>query len=131
MRRVVVTGLGLVTPLATGVEETWARLLNGQPGAGPITRFDASGWACQVACEIKRGDGSDGTFCADQWLEPRDQRRYDDFILYASRPLRPWSTPAPKCECNRSFVYATRFLGTHSRQAIRRIPDRERSSSGG
>ena len=83
MRRVVVTGLGLVTPLATGVEETWARLLGGQSGAGPITRFDASGWACQVACEVKRGDGSDGTFCADQWMEPRDQRRYDDFILYA------------------------------------------------
>ncbi len=83
MRRVVVTGLGLVTPLATGVEETWARLLSGQSAAGPITRFDASGWACQVACEIKRGDGSDGTFCADQWMDSRDQRRYDEFILYA------------------------------------------------
>jgi 3-oxoacyl-[acyl-carrier-protein] synthase II len=83
MRRVVVTGLGLVTPLATGVEETWSRLLAGQSGAGPITRFDPAAMACKVACEVKRGDGSDGTFNADDWMEPKDQRRYDDFILYA------------------------------------------------
>lgn len=82
MRRVVVTGLGLVTPLATGVEETWSRLLDGQSGAGPITRFDASSMACRVACEVKRGDGSDGTFNADQWLDPKEQRRFDDFIVY-------------------------------------------------
>ena len=83
MRRVVVTGLGLVTPLATGVEETWSRLLAGRSGAGPITRFDASGMACKVACEVKRGNGADGTFNPDHWMEPKDQRRYDDFILYA------------------------------------------------
>ncbi len=83
MRRVVVTGLGLVTPLATGVEETWSRILAGQSGAGPITRFDASNMACRVACEVKRGDGTNGTFNADQWMDPKDQRRYDDFILYA------------------------------------------------
>jgi 3-oxoacyl-[acyl-carrier-protein] synthase II len=83
MRRVVVTGLGLVTPLATGVEETWSRLLAGQSGAGPITRFDASAMACKVVCEVRRGDGSDGTFNPDDWMEPKDQRRYDDFILYA------------------------------------------------
>jgi 3-oxoacyl-[acyl-carrier-protein] synthase II len=78
-----VTGLGLVTPLATGVEETWSRLLAGRSGAGPITRFDASNMACKVACEVKRGNGADGTFNPDQWMEPKDQRRYDDFILYA------------------------------------------------
>ncbi|MFW6076522.1 MAG: beta-ketoacyl-ACP synthase II [Hyphomicrobiales bacterium] len=83
MRRVVVTGLGLVTPLATGVEETWSRLLSGKSGAGPISRFDASAMACKVACEVTRGDGSDGTFNPDEWMEPKDQRRYDDFILYA------------------------------------------------
>ena len=83
MRRVVVTGLGLVTPLATGVEETWTRLLAGRSGAGPITRFDSTEMACKVACEVKRGDGSDGSFNADDWMAPKDQRRYDEFILYA------------------------------------------------
>ncbi|WP_372837893.1 beta-ketoacyl-ACP synthase II [Phaeovulum sp.] len=82
MRRVVVTGLGMVTPLACGVEETWARLLAGQSGAGPITRFDASPLATQYACELPRGDGSDGTFNPDDWMEPKDQRKVDDFILY-------------------------------------------------
>jgi 3-oxoacyl-[acyl-carrier-protein] synthase II len=72
MRRVVVTGLGLVTPLATGVEETWSRLLAGQSGAGPITRFDASHLATTYACEVKRGDGTDGTFNPDDWMEPKE-----------------------------------------------------------
>ncbi|NIZ13303.1 beta-ketoacyl synthase N-terminal-like domain-containing protein, partial [Phaeobacter sp. HF9A] len=84
MRRVVVTGLGLVTPLATGVEETWARLLDGQSGAGPITLFDAveSGVATTYACEVPRGDGSDGTFNPDDWVVKKDQKKIDDFILY-------------------------------------------------
>ncbi|MDP1667559.1 beta-ketoacyl-ACP synthase II [Phaeovulum sp.] len=82
MRRVVVTGLGMVTPLACGVEETWARLLAGQSGAGQITRFDASNLLTQYACELPRGDGSDGTFNPNDWMEPKDQRKVDDFILY-------------------------------------------------
>ena len=82
MRRVVVTGLGLVTPLACGVEATWARLIAGQSGAGPITRFDAGQVVTQYACEIPLGDGSDGTFNPDQWMEPKDRRTVDDFILY-------------------------------------------------
>ena len=82
MRRVVVTGLGMVTPLACGVEETWRRLIDGQSGAGPITRFDASRLATTYACEIPRGDGSDGTFNPDDWMEPKEQRKVDDFILY-------------------------------------------------
>ena len=82
MRRVVVTGLGLVTPLASGVEATWSRLLAGQSGAGPITRFDASHLATSYACELPRGDGSDGTFNPDQWMEPKEQRKVDEFILY-------------------------------------------------
>ncbi|MFW5881878.1 MAG: beta-ketoacyl synthase N-terminal-like domain-containing protein, partial [Roseicyclus sp.] len=82
MRRVVVTGLGLVTPLATGVEETWSRLLAGQSGAGPITRFDASGLATSYACEVKRGDGTDGTFNPDDWMEPKEARKVDEFILF-------------------------------------------------
>jgi 3-oxoacyl-[acyl-carrier-protein] synthase II len=82
MRRVVVTGLGLVTPLASGVEETWRRLLAGQSGADTIKQFDASNLATNYACEVKRGDGTDGTFNADTYLEPKDQRKVDDFILY-------------------------------------------------
>ena len=83
MRRVVVTGLGMVTPLACGVEETWSRLLDGQSGAGPITRFDAGHLATTYACEIPVGDGSDGTFNADDWMDPKERRKVDDFILYA------------------------------------------------
>ena len=83
MRRVVITGLGLVTPLATGVEENWRRLLAGRSGAGPITRFDASDMACRIACEVKRGDGSDGTFHPESWMEHKELRRYDDFLIYA------------------------------------------------
>ena len=82
MRRVVVTGLGMVTPLASGVEETWERLLAGQSGAGPITRFDAKDVVTKYACEIPFGDGSDGTFNPDDWMEPKDRRKVDDFILY-------------------------------------------------
>ena len=82
MRRVVVTGLGLVTPLACGVEQTWERLLAGKSGAGPITRFDTTGHATTYAGGLPRGDGSDGTFNPDQWMEPKEQRKVDDFILY-------------------------------------------------
>ncbi len=82
MRRVVITGLGMVSPLACGVEDTWRRLLEGQSGAGPITRFDAGHLATSYACEIPRGDGTDGTFNPDEWMEPKDQRKVDDFILY-------------------------------------------------
>ena len=82
MRRVVVTGLGLVTPLACGVEETWSRLLAGQSGAGPITRFRVDDLPTKIACQVPRGDGSNGTFNPDQWVDPKEQRRMDDFIIY-------------------------------------------------
>ncbi len=82
MRRVVITGLGLVTPLACGVETTWSRLLAGQSGAGPITRFKVDDLPCRIACDVPRGDGTEGTFNADQWLDSKEQRRIDDFILY-------------------------------------------------
>ncbi|WP_439142612.1 beta-ketoacyl-ACP synthase II [Planktotalea sp.] len=82
MRRVVVTGLGLVTPLASGVEETWSRILDGKSGAGPITRFDASRVTTKYACEVPLGDGTDGTFNADDWMAPKERRKVDDFILY-------------------------------------------------
>jgi 3-oxoacyl-[acyl-carrier-protein] synthase II len=82
MRRVVVTGLGLVTPLANGVEESWSRILDGQSGATAITRFDASRVATKYACEVPLGDGTHGTFLADDWMEPKERRKVDDFILY-------------------------------------------------
>ncbi len=82
MRRVVVTGLGMVTPLACGVEETWTRILAGGSGAGPITKFDASRVVTTYACEVPLGDGSDGTFNADDWMEPKERRKVDDFILF-------------------------------------------------
>ena len=83
MRRVVVTGLGLVTPLGCGVEPTWKRLLAAQSGASRITTFETSDLACQIACSVPRGDGSNGTFNPDQWMEPKEQRKVDDFIIYA------------------------------------------------
>lgn len=82
MRRVVITGLGAVTPLASGVEATWARLLAGQSGAGAISRFDASHLATTYACEVPLGDGTDGTFNPDDAMAPKDRRKVDDFILY-------------------------------------------------
>src|SRR5919112_405382 len=83
MRRVVVTGLGMVTPLGNGVETTWSRLVEGQSGANRVEAFEVSDLACQIACSIPRGDGSDGTFNADQWMEPKEQRKVDPFIVYA------------------------------------------------
>lgn len=82
MRRVVVTGLGLVTPLADGVEASWSRLLDGQSGAGMITGFDASKLVTQYACEVPLGDGTDDTFNADTYMEPKEQRKVDTFILF-------------------------------------------------
>jgi len=83
MRRVVVTGMGMVTPLGCGVEPTWKRLLKGESGAGKIDSFDVSDLACKIACEIPRGDGSNATFNPDQWMEPKEQRKVDEFILFA------------------------------------------------
>ncbi|OYW94577.1 MAG: beta-ketoacyl-ACP synthase II [Caulobacterales bacterium 32-67-6] len=89
-RRVVVTGLGLVTPLGSGVEVTWKAILAGKSGAGNITTFDASTYACNVACEVPRVDGRggggpevEGAFDPDGVMSQKDQRRIDDFILYA------------------------------------------------
>ena len=82
MRRVVITGLGLISPLASGVEETWSRILNGDSGADLITRFNADRVATKYACEVPHGDGLNGTFNADDWMEPKERRKVDDFILY-------------------------------------------------
>ena len=80
MRRVVITGLGMISPLASGVEATWRRLLDGESGAGTIRRFDASHLATDYACEVPR-EGEDA-FDPDRWMEPKEQRKVDEFILY-------------------------------------------------
>src|SRR5437764_1761067 len=83
MRRVVVTGLGMVTPLGCGVEMTWKRLVAGQSGARRIETFDVSDIPCKIGCVVPRGDGSDGSYNPDQWMEPKEQRKVDDFIAFA------------------------------------------------
>ena len=88
MRRVVVTGLGMVTPLGCGVDTTWKRILNGESGAKKIDTFEVADLASQIACVIPRGDGSDGTFNPDQWMEPKEQRKVDDFIIFAMAAAR-------------------------------------------
>src|SRR4051812_40973684 len=83
MRRVVVTGLGMVTPLGCGVEATWQRLIAGESGARRIDKFAVADLPAQIACQIPRGDGSDGTYNPDQWMEPKEQRKVDEFIAFA------------------------------------------------
>jgi 3-oxoacyl-[acyl-carrier-protein] synthase II len=82
MRRVVVTGMGMVTPLGSGVETAWSRLVAGKNGAVRISDFDVSDLSSQIACRIPRGDGSDGTFNPDLSMEPKEQRKVDDFIIF-------------------------------------------------
>ena len=81
MRRVVVTGLGMVSPLACGVEQTWKRLIAGESGAGRIEGFEASDLACQIAMQVPRRDAPDA-FNPDDWMEPKEQRKVDDFIIF-------------------------------------------------
>ncbi len=83
MRRVVVTGLGMVSALGPDVESTWSNMLAGKSGAGAITRFDASDLSTRVAFEVKEGDGTNGTLKRDDWIDARDIRRNDDFIQFA------------------------------------------------
>lgn len=82
MRRVVVTGLGAVTPLGSGVEATWSRLLAGQSGAKPITAFKVDDLATKIAASVPRGATSDGLFNPDDWIEVKEQRKIDDFIIF-------------------------------------------------
>jgi len=88
MRRVVVTGVGMVTPLGCGVDVTWRRLLAGESGARRVESFDVSDLPVKIACSIPRGDGSAGTFDADQWMEPKEQRKVDGFIIFAMAAAR-------------------------------------------
>src|SRR6187399_2165562 len=83
MRRVVITGMGMLTPLGCGVEATWARLLKGESGAKKIDTFEVSDIACKIAGVIPRGDGTNATYNPDQWMEPKEQRKVDEFVVFA------------------------------------------------
>ncbi len=82
MRRVVITGTGMVSPLGCGTQITWDRLLEGRNAAARVENFEVDDLAAQIACQIPLGDGSDGTFNADEWLAPKEQRKVDPFIIY-------------------------------------------------
>src|ERR1051325_9208319 len=83
MRRVVVTGMGLVTPLGIGLEQVWRRLVAGESGIRAIQSFDVSDLPSRVAAQVPQGDRESGLFNADDWVPPKDQRRMDELIVYA------------------------------------------------
>jgi len=83
MRRVVVTGLGLITPLGVGVEHNWQEITGSKSGIGAIQSFDVSDLPSKIAGQVPRGDSADGSFNADDYMSPKDQRRVDDFIVFA------------------------------------------------
>ncbi len=122
MRRVVVTGVGMVSPLGGNVEDTWNNLLAGRSGIGPITHFDASGMACRIAGEVKRGDGSDGTYNPDLWMEPKEQRRYDDFIIMALAAATQalddagWKPESHEDQCRTGVLVGSGIGGLHKIQ---------------
>ena len=83
MKRVVVTGIGLVTPLGVGAETVWKRLIGGQSGIGAIQSFDVSDLPAKIAGQVPRGETASGSFNADDWVTPKEQRKMDEFIVYA------------------------------------------------
>ncbi|HMQ58715.1 MAG TPA: beta-ketoacyl-ACP synthase II [Rhizobiaceae bacterium] len=83
LRRVVITGIGALSPLGCGAEKTWSRLLAGESAARRITEFETEDLPARIACRLPFGDGSDGTYNADDWMEPKEQRKVDPFIIYA------------------------------------------------
>jgi 3-oxoacyl-[acyl-carrier-protein] synthase II len=83
MRRVVVTGMGMLTPLGCGVETTWQRLLKSESGVKKIESFDVSDISCKIAGVVPRGDGTNGSYNPNQWMEPKEQRKVDDFIVFS------------------------------------------------
>ena len=89
MRRVVVTGMGLVTPLGIGLERNWQSLIAGASGVGAIQSFDVSDLPAQIAAQVPRGETAAGLFNADDWVPPKDQRKMDGFIVFAHGRRRP------------------------------------------
>src|SRR5215470_14333152 len=95
MRRVVVTGMGLVTPLGIGLERNWRSLVEGESGVRAIQSFDVSDLPVKIAAQVPRGETASGLFNPDDWVPPKDQRKMDGFIVYAlGLPARPARTAA-------------------------------------
>src|SRR5437016_11591273 len=116
MRRVVVTGMGLVTPLGIGLEQVWGRLLAGESGIRAIQSFDVSDLPSRVAAQVPRGDQTSGLFNADDWVPPKDQRRMDQFIVFAMAAAAQavddagWH-PTDEEECERTGVMIGSGIG--------------------
>jgi 3-oxoacyl-[acyl-carrier-protein] synthase II len=117
MRRVVVTGLGMLTPLGCGVEATWKRIVKGESGAKKVDSFEVSDLPSKIACIIPRGDGTDGTYNPDQWMEPKEQRKVDDFIVYAMCAARQaiedsgWKPESPEDQCSTGVMIGSGIGG--------------------
>ena len=134
MKRVVVTGLGMVTPLACGVEATWRRLLAGNSGAARVENFDASDLPCRIAAQVPRGDASNA-FDPDDWMDPKEQRRVDDFIVYgmsaATQALRDanWAPEIYEEQIETGVLIGSGIGGSGGN--IRRLdnPPRERTAA--
>ena len=103
----------MVSPLANGAEETWTRILAGKSGAHKIERFDTSDLTCKIAAEVPRGDGTNGTFNADQWVEPKEQRRIDDFITFGlAAAQQAWDDSSIKLETEEQKERAGVLIGS-------------------
>ncbi|MEE2661751.1 MAG: beta-ketoacyl-ACP synthase II [Pseudomonadota bacterium] len=83
MRRVVVTGVGAVTPLGVGVDQIWGRILNSESGAGPIQNFEVEDLSVKIACQVPIGEKETSAFDPNKYVSPKDQRQMDDFIIFA------------------------------------------------
>ncbi|HEY1886911.1 MAG TPA: beta-ketoacyl synthase N-terminal-like domain-containing protein, partial [Roseiarcus sp.] len=116
MRRVVITGLGMVSPIACGVEATWRRLLASESGIARIDNFDVSDLPCKVAAQVPRG-GAPEAFNPDDWMDPKEQRRVDDFIIYgmsaATQALRDacWSPKSYEEEIETGILFGSGIGG--------------------
>src|SRR4051794_30064910 len=116
MRRVVITGMGLVSPLGIGLENVWGRLLAGESGIRAIQSFDVADLPSRVAAQVPRGDRASGLFNADDWVPPKDQRRMDQFIVYAMGAAvqavedSGWQ-PTDEEECERTGVMIGSGIG--------------------
>src|ERR1700677_2730779 len=118
MKRVVITGLGMVSPLACGVEATWRRLVSGHSAVTRVEDFDVSDLACQIAAQIPRGAGPDA-FNPDDWMEPKEQRRVYPFIIYgvaaATQALRDadWAPKTYEDEIETGVLIGSGIGGLH------------------